>query len=324
MKNGKRGTMATSAAASGNDGAAVNLWVVGSIGIDDIATPKEARRDVLGGSVTYACAAASFFARVGAVGVVGSDFPQTFMARYRSFGIDLAGLQRRPGATFRWSGVYEADFINRRTLKTELGVFGEFKPELPETFRGAPYVLLGNISPELQEHVLDQATGAAFVVADTMDLWINIAREALGRVIARVNMVMLNDSEARLLTGHRNLKECARRILDAGPEYVVIKKGEHGAHLFSKNGIAIIPAYPVDDVTDPTGAGDTFAGGFLGWLSRSGRTDEAAIRSGLLIGATVASFGVEAFSLERLERLTLREIDARRDELKAMTVIQDL
>ena len=324
MKNEQQQTLTTPAAASKAGTDTVNLWVVGSIGIDDIATPKEARRGVLGGSVTYACAAASFFARVGAVGVVGSDFPQAFMARYRSFGIIWRDCKRRTGATFRWSGVYEEDFINRRTLRTELGVFGEFKPELPETFRDAPYVLLGNISPELQEHVLDQATGARFVVADTMDLWINIAREALDRVIARVNLLMLNDSEARLLTGRHNLKECARRILDSGPEYVVIKKGEHGAHLFSKSGVAIIPAYPVDDVTDPTGAGDTFAGGFLGWLSRSGRTDEAAIRAGLLIGATVASFGVEAFSLERLERLTPGEIDARRDELKAMTVVENL
>lgn len=311
-------------AKTGSGASAVDLWVVGSIGIDDIATPKEARRDVLGGSVTYACAAASFFSRVGAVGVVGSDFPQAFMKRYQSFGIDLAGLQKTPGATFRWGGVYEDDFIARRTLKTELGVFADFKPELPESFRDTPYVLLGNISPDLQEHVLDQATGATFVVADTMDLWINIAREALDRVIARVNMLMLNDSEARLLTGHHNLKECAARILSAGPDYVVIKKGEHGAQLFSKKGIAITPAYPVDTVIDPTGAGDTFAGGFLGWLSRAGRTDEAAIRAGLLMGATVASFGVEAFSLERLEHLTPAEIDARRDALKAMTLIEDL
>ncbi len=300
---------------------AVDLWVVGSIGIDDIATPKEARAGVLGGSVTYACAAASFFTRVGAVGIVGSDFSEAFMNRYRSFGIDLAGLQRVSGPTFRWSGVYEEDFINRRTLKTELGVFADFKPELPETFRDAPYVLLGNISPELQIHVLDQARGARFVVADTMDLWINIAREALEQVISRADLLMLNDSEARLLTGRHNLLDCAEKILAAGPRYVVIKKGEHGAHLFSKSGIAMIPAYPVREVNDPTGAGDTFAGGFLGWLARSGRTDEASIRTGLLVGATVASFGVEAFSLERLEHLTRADVDRRLAELRAMTEI---
>ncbi len=299
----------------------VDIWVVGSIGIDDIATPLESRRDVLGGSVTYACAAASFFARVGAVGIVGSDFPETFAARYRSFGIDLAGLQRASGPTFRWSGEYAADFINRRTIRTELGVFADFKPELPDAFRGAPYVLLGNIGPELQEHVLNQACGAQFVIADTMDLWINVAREALERVISRVDLLMLNDGEARLLTGRHNLRACAEAILAMGPRYVVIKKGEHGAQLFSKAGLAIIPAYPVDAVADPTGAGDTFAGGFLGHLARSGRTDEAAIRTALLYGATVASFGVEAFSLERLERLTLPEIEARLVKLRQMMTI---
>ena len=309
-------------AGTGSTKNSVDIWVVGSIGIDDITTPREARKDVLGGSVTYACAAASFFARVGAVGIVGSDFSEAFMARYRSFGIDLAGLQRAPGPTFRWSGEYETDFINRRTIRTELGVFADFKPELPEAFRGTPYVLLGNIGPELQEHVLNQASGARFVIADTMDLWINIAKEALHRVIKRVDLLMLNDSEARLLTGLHNLRDCAAAILAMGPRYVVIKKGEHGAHLFSKDGLAIIPAYPVDAVTDPTGAGDTFAGGFLGSLARSGRTDEAAIRTALLYGATVASFGVEAFSLERLERLTMAEIEARLVDLRKMMTIR--
>lgn len=301
---------------------AVDLWIVGSIGIDDIATPKETRCDILGGSVTYACAAASFFARTGAVGVVGSDFPKAFMERYRAFGIDLTGLQQLPGQTFRWSGVYDEDFISRRTLKTELGVFADFNPELPQAFRKAPYVLLGNISPSLQEHVLDQADNATFVVADTMDLWINTAREALKRVIARIDLLMLNDSEARQLTGCYNLKDCAAKILEAGPRYVVIKKGEHGAQLYSSEGIALIPAYPVDDVNDPTGAGDIFAGSFLGWLSRSGRTDETAIRTALLTGATVASFGVEAFGLDRLEHLTLDEIEARKQTLRAMTILK--
>jgi len=299
----------------------VDLWVVGSIGIDDIATPDATRTDVLGGSVTYACAAASFFTRVGAVGIVGSDFPDAFLARYRSFGIDMAGLQCVPGRTFRWSGVYEADFINRRTLTTELGVFADFKPKLPVAFRSAPYVLLGNIGPELQEHVLDQACGARFVVADTMDLWINVAREALDRVIKRVDLLMLNDGEARLLTGRHNLRDCAAAILEAGPRYVVIKKGEHGAQLFSRDGIALIPAYPVNVVVDPTGAGDAFAGGFLGSLARSGRTDEPAIRTALLYGATVASFGVEAFSLERLEQLAPSDIESRLETLRGMMQI---
>ncbi len=296
----------------------IQLWVVGSIGIDDITTPVELRTGLLGGSVTYACAAASFFTSVGAVGVVGSDFPETFLARYRRFGIDLAGLQQRPGPTFRWSGVYEDDLINRRTLKTELGVFAEFQPELPASYRDAPFVLLGNIQPELQLHVLNQARGARFVVADTMDLWIRTAPEALRRVIGRVNLLTVNDSEARLLTGRHNLRDCADALLAMGPQYVLLKKGEHGALLFSRDALAIVPAYPVRAVTDPTGAGDTYAGALLGWLARAGRVDELGLRQALRYASAVASFGVEAFSLERLETLTLAEIEARVAELRAM------
>lgn len=296
----------------------IQLWVVGSIGIDDIATPNELRTGLLGGSVTYACAAASFFTSVGAVGVMGSDFPESFLARYRRFGIDLAGLQQRPGATFRWNGVYEDDLINRRTLKTELGVFAEFQPELPASYRDAPFVLLGNIQPELQLHVLNQAHGARFVVADTMDLWIRTAPEALRRVIGRVNLLTVNDSEARLLTGRHNLRDCAEALLTLGPQYVLLKKGEHGALLFSRDTLAIVPAYPLRAVTDPTGAGDTYAGAMLGWLARAGRVDEAGLRLALLHASAVASFGVEAFSLERLETLTLPAIEARVAELRTM------
>jgi sugar/nucleoside kinase (ribokinase family) len=300
----------------------VQLWIVGSIGIDDVATCVERRRDLLGGSVTYACAAASFFSQVGAVGIVGNDFPAAFMERYRRFGIDLAGLQTVAGATFRWSGVYEDDLINRRTLKTELGVFADFKPCLPESYRDAPYVLLGNISPELQLHVLDQAQGAKFVATDTMDLWIQTAPDALRRVIARSHLLTLNDSEARLLTGRFNIRECAAAVLAMGPRYVVIKKGEHGAMLFSRDALAIIPAYPVLQVVDPTGAGDMFAGAFMGCLAALGRSpDDSLIRRALVHGSAVASFGVEAFSLERLERLTRPEIDGRINELRRMAAI---
>jgi sugar/nucleoside kinase (ribokinase family) len=301
----------------------VQLWIVGSIGIDAIETPAEKRADVLGGSVTYACAAASFFTQVGAVGVVGSDFPGAFLDRYRRFGIDLAGLQTREGATFRWSGVYEADMINRRTLDTKLGVFADFSPELPGTFRDAPFVLLGNIGPALQLHVLDQARGRPFVVVDTMDLWIRIARPELEQVIRRANLLTLNDTEARLLTGRHNLLDCARAILDMGPQYVVVKKGEHGAMLCSAQGIALIPAFPVEQVVDPTGAGDCFAGAFMGFLARTRATriDEPLLRRALLHGSVVASFGVEAFSTSRLENLTLAEIDARTALLRAMCAV---
>jgi len=298
----------------------VKLWIVGSIGIDDVATPNEQRCDLLGGSVTYAGAAASFFTHVGAVGVVGSDFPETFRERYRRFGMDLAGLQTRSGATFRWSGVYEDDMINRRTLKTELGVFADFSPELPDSFRDAPFVMLGNISPSLQLHVLNQARGRPFVVLDTMDLWIRIARADLDAVIRRADVITLNDAEARMLTGCHNLRDCAKKLLAMGPRFVVIKKGEHGAMLFSEGGIALLPAYPIEKVVDPTGAGDCFAGAFMGFLAqtRAARVDEALIRRAMLHGSVVASFGVEAFSTERLERLTRDEIAARVEELRAM------
>lgn len=294
------------------------LWVVGSIGLDTITTRAERRDELLGGSVSYACAAASFFTRPGAVGVVGSDFPEAQFARYRHFGIDLAGIQQVPGATFRWEGVYDDDMINRRTLKTELGVFADFSPRLPESYRDAPFVLLGNIGPELQLHVLDQVRGQPFVAVDTMDLWINIAKPALLAVIERAQLLTLNDGEARLLTGRYNLRDCADALLAMGPRYVIIKKGEHGALLFSREGIAIVPAYPVRAVVDPTGAGDTYAGAFLGFLARGGRTDLPALREALLHASVVASFGVEAFSIERLESLTFAEITARVAELHAM------
>ncbi len=296
----------------------VSLWIVGSIGIDTIATRDERREDLLGGSVTYACAAASFFAPTGAVGVVGDDFPEEFMTRYRSFGIALAGLQTEPGATFRWEGAYNENMIDRRTLKTELGVFENFRPALPESFRAAPFVLLGNISPELQLHVLDQAQGAPFVAADTMNLWIDMARPALLKVLERTTLLTLNDGEARLLTGLYNLRACAEKLLKMGPRFVVIKKGEHGALLFARDGLAIIPAYPVAALRDPTGAGDCYAGACLGYLARAGRADAATLRQALLYASAVASFGVEDFSIARLERLAIDAIDERAAELREM------
>ena len=296
----------------------VDVVVVGSVGLDTIETKYERQEEILGGSVSYACAASSFFAATGMVGVVGADFPDEHLETYRRFGIDMEGLTTEEGRTFRWSGVYEDDMINRRTLSTELNVFADFSPELPERYREVPYLMLGNISPALQLHVLDQVKSPRFVVADTMDLWINIADEPLMEVIRGVDMLMLNDGEARLLTQEQNLKGCARRILDMGPDYVVIKKGEHGAMLASRNGFRLIPAYPVDDVADPTGAGDAFAGGFLGRLSSQDRISDDTVCEALLAGAVVASFGVEAFSLNRLEMLKRAEIDARLDDLKTM------
>jgi sugar/nucleoside kinase (ribokinase family) len=289
----------------------VQLVVVGSIGLDTVATPMEERREILGGSVSFACAGASFFAPVGMVGVVGDDFPEDYLNLYRGFGIDLQGLQRVPGRTFRWSGVYDADMNNRRTLLTELNVFAAFQPELPVAYRRAPYVFLANIAPDLQLHVLSQVESPKFVAADTMDLWINTARERLLKVIASVDLLTLNDSEARLLAGESNLVKAARKIMGWGPAYLIIKKGEHGAMLFSAAGVAVVPAFPLESVLDPTGAGDTFAGGFMGALAEADSVDPFALRRAMAYGSVVASFGVEAFSLDRLQRLTRAEIDGR-------------
>ena len=249
----------------------------------------------------------------------GQDFPAAYLDAYRKFGIDLAGLNVVRGRTFRWSGVYEANMIDRRTLSTDLNVFASFSPELPAAYRSAPFVLLGNIAPALQMHVLEQVKKPRFVIADTMDLWINTAKKQLMQVISGVDMLMLNDGEARLLTGEYNLRRCAARILDWGPAYVVVKKGEHGALLFSRKGIFIVPAYPVDEVCDPTGAGDSFAGGFLGALAGSTVVNERTVREALLYGSVVASFTVEDFSLNRLMKVSRSDIRKRITGLKKMT-----
>jgi sugar/nucleoside kinase (ribokinase family) len=296
----------------------VKLWIVGSVGLDDIRTRRADRKNLLGGSVPYSTAAASFFAKTGAVGVVGSDFPKAFERRWRAFGIDLAGVQRKEGDTFRWACEYDADMIERTTLKTELGVFASFMPELPDAYRKAPFVLLGNIQPELQLHVLDQAEGARFVALDTMNLWIDIARPALCKVIRRADLLTVNDGEARQLTGKWNLCECAEAILKLGPSYAVIKKGEHGALLFSKKGVFIAPAFPVRKLADPTGAGDSYAGAFMGYLARAGRVTDGLLREALVHASAVASFGVEGFSLERFEKLAAADIRSRVADLKRM------
>ena len=301
--------------------AAVDLWMVGSIGIDDVQTRESDRKNLLGGSLPFATAAASFFAKTGAVGVVGNDFPASFEARWKAFGTDLSGVQHRPGLTFRWACRYDANMIERETLKTELGVFADFKPVLPSAYKRAPFVLLGNIQPELQLHVLRQSEGAKFVALDTMNLWIDIARPALLKVIKRVNLLTLNDGEARMLTGKWNLRDCADVLLKTGPSYVIIKKGEHGALLFSKKGIFIVPAYPVLRLVDPTGAGDSYAGTFMGYLARAGRVTDKLMREALVYAAAVASFNVEGFSLERFEKLTVRQIEARVNELKRMMAV---
>ena len=294
----------------------VAVVAVGSVALDTIETPSERREDVLGGSASYACAASSFFCPVGMVGVVGDDFDEQRIDVYRHFNIDVEGLQKTVGKTFRWSGVYEEDMNDRRTISTDLNVFADFKPTLPASYLDSPFLFLANISPDLQLHVLSEVTGAKYVVADSMDLWINTAREDLVSMISRVDLLMLNDSEVRLLAGEGNTVTAARKVLELGPDTLIVKKGEHGAIMFSEAGMFIVPAYPLEDVVDPTGAGDSFAGGFIGSLAETNSTDEASVRKAMLYGSVVASFGVESFGLDRFRSLTRAEID---DRLAALT-----
>jgi len=294
------------------------LTIVGSIGIDTIETPAEKHEEILGGSASYACAAAAFFTHCGMVGVVGTDFPPAFRRIWSDMNIDLEGLRTVEGKTFRWSGVYEENMDNRRTLSTELNVFETFSPELPDSYCEAPYLFLGNIHPALQLHVLEQVHSPKFILIDTMDLWINIDRPDLEKVIGKCHMLTLNESEAQLFTGAHTLSQAARQLLELGPEYVLIKKGANGSMLFSRGEIFLLHAYPLEQFKDPTGAGDTFAGGLMGALAASGRTDLEAIRQAMVYGSITASFGVEEFSLDRLARLDRVEIEERVAGFKEM------
>ncbi len=300
----------------------IDVMVVGSIGIDTIETPFARQESILGGSASFACAGASLFAPVGMVGVVGGDFPEAYEDVYRRFNIDLSGLEREPkGQTFRWSGVYKNNMDERETLSTELNVFADFSPKIPDVYRQAPFVFLANIGPQLQAHVLDQVGPSDFVVMDTMDLWINIQNEELLKVIERVDLLTLNESEARHLSGAHFLPLAAKKLLSLGPRYVLIKKGEHGSMLFSREGVFVLPAYPLDDVQDPTGAGDAFAGGFIGALASMGSVTEDHLRTAMLYGSVVASFAVEAFGLDRLKTLTRDEIETRAEQYQRMVQI---
>lgn len=300
------------------NGKSVKLVIVGSIGLDTIATPSAKRARVLGGSVTHACAAASFFTKTGMVGVVGTDFPAPFLQFYQRIGLDVAGLQKIKGRTFRWSGIYESDMNNRRTLNTELNVLAQFAPLLPDSYRAAPFLFLANMQPGLQLQVLDQMKAPLFTAADTMDLWIETARPEVLAVLKRVDMVTLNDSEVRLLTGEANLIRAAGKIRRMGPSYVVVKKGEHGAMLFSDAGVFLLPAFPVENVVDPTGAGDTFTGGLLGALAKIGKIDDDAIRQALMNGAVMASFCVESFGPDGVAGLTEKHIQKRMNAYQNM------
>ena len=296
----------------------MSVLVVGSTALDSIKTPNSENPRLLGGSASHAAVAASFFAPVKMVGVVGNDFPKKYLSLYKKHKVDLEGLQVVEGQTFHWSGEYEVNMNNRRTLTTELGVFESFTPHLPQKHKDSPYVLLANIAPSLQHHVLDQMSRPKFVVADTMDLWLNIALQDLLKLLKRVDAFVLNDSEAHLLTKETNILAALKKIHKLGPKYVIIKKGEHGSILSGPGGLFIAPAYPLKCVIDPTGAGDSFVGAMLGYLASSGNNIEKNLRRAIIHGSAVASFCCEGFGLTRTTRVNRSDINARVKELESM------
>jgi cytidine kinase len=297
----------------------MSVLIVGSTALDSIQTPKAKNPRLLGGSASHAAVAASFFSPVKLVGVVGDDFPKRYVQLYRRHRIDLEGLQRLPGKTFHWSGEYEVNMNNRRTLLTELGVFETFTPTLPQSYQETPFVLLANIAPALQHHVLDQMRRPRFVVADTMDLWLNIALPELLKLLKRLDGFVLNDSEAHQLTREDNVFAAIRKIHKLGPKYVVIKKGSHGSILSGPRGFFICPAYPLSKVVDPTGAGDSFVGGMMGYLATAKGSIDGHIRRAMVCGSVVASFCCEGFGLTQTTRVQRAQIDRRVKELEMLT-----
>jgi sugar/nucleoside kinase (ribokinase family) len=296
-----------------------SVLIVGSTALDSIKTPTAENPRLLGGSASHAAVAASFFAPTQLVGIVGEDFPRKYLTLYRRHGIDLAGLQVKPGKTFHWAGEYEVNMNNRRTLATELGVFETFSPDLPAAWRSTPYVLLANIGPDLQHHVLDQMRRPKFVVADTMDLWINIAKPSLLRLLKRVDLFVLNDSEARALVGEDNVFLALKKLHQLGPRHLIVKLGSHGSILSGPGGRFLCPAYPLTKVVDPTGAGDSFVGGLMGWLASAKGSPEKNLRRAMIHGSVVAAFCCEGFGLSRTTKVKPADIRARVKELEALT-----
>ncbi len=289
----------------------MGLLVVGSIALDSVETPFGSTHDALGGSATFFGYAATFFHPVMAVGVIGDDFPNEELERMAERGIDISGIERAAGQSFRWKGKYSFDLRNRETIDTQLGVFADFDPKLPDGYPEAKLVFLGNIDPQLQLSVLDQVEQPDLVVCDTMNFWIEGQPDTLMQLLKRVDVLMVNDAEARQLSGDWNIYRAARWILEHGPRMVIIKQGEYDAVLVDDTGIFYVPAFPLEEIYDPTGAGDAFAGGFMGHLARSGDLSPANLRRAMVFGATTGSFAVERFSVQRFQEIGVGEITAR-------------
>ncbi len=302
----------------------MSILVVGSVAFDTVETPFGRAEKVLGGSASFFSVAASFFAPVSLVGVVGEDFGAKQLEAFERRHVDLQGLERMPGKTFHWQGKYSYDLNSRDTICTDLNVFEFFKPKIPAAYRKSDFVFLGNIDPVLQRDVLSQVEKPKLVACDTMNFWISGKLDELKKTLARVDVLLINDAEARQLSGEWNIVKAARAIRALGPRTLVIKKGEHGVLMFSDEGSFAAPAYPLEEVFDPTGAGDTFAGGFLGYLAHTDALNEPNLRKAVIMGSTLASFCVEAFSLDRLVRLTRSEIDDRYRLFRKLTRFEAL
>jgi sugar/nucleoside kinase (ribokinase family) len=301
----------------------MSLLVVGSVALDSVETPFGKADDVLGGSGTFFSASASHFTKVQLVGVVGSDYPVDRLDGLAKRGVDLSGVERAEGDSFRWRGRYRHDLNSAETLETRLGVFSHFRPKIPAQFRQAPFVFLANIDPRLQIDVLKQVDKPKFVACDTMNFWIESRRPDLLELLGHVDLITLNDAEARQLTEKANLVKAARWIMERGPKHVIIKKGEHGAFMFTKGSVFFAPAYPLEDVFDPTGAGDSFAGGFMGYLARTGDLDEENMRRAVVYGSAMGSFAVERFSIERLMEIGWKDIQARLAEFRRLVAFAE-
>lgn len=297
----------------------MSALVVGSVALDTVITPFGRADDALGGSASFFSVAARHFTPVSIVAVVGEDFPEKHVELFKTRNIDVEGLTRAPGKTFRWAGEYHYDLNTRTTLDTQLNVFADFDPTVPPAYRDPRFLFLANIDPTLQRRVLDQVNRPEMVLLDTMNFWIEGARASLMETLKRVDVVFLNDSEARELTGEWNLIKAARAVFSLGPSIVVVKKGEHGSLLFARDFTFSAPAYPIEFLFDPTGAGDTFAGGFVGHLARCREINEHELRRAVVCGTVMASFSVESFSLDRLAAATAEEIAGRTREIKLLS-----
>ncbi len=302
----------------------MSLLVIGSVAFDSVETPFGKVEDVLGGSATYFSASASYFTDIKLVAVVGQDFPEKHVRFLKKRGIDVKGLQVTDGKTFRWKGRYDFDLNQAHTLDTQLNVFASFKPRIPEEYKDTPYVFLANIDPVLQLEVLGQVKKPKLVACDTMNFWIERKLKELKEMLGHVDILTINEAEARELSKESNLVKAAKCILSYGPKAVIIKRGEYGALMFSDSSVFSAPAYPLESVFDPTGAGDSFAGGFMGYLSNVDNISDRYIRRAIIFGSVMASFDVEDFSLNRIKNLTNREIETRFRAFKKLTHFEDL